>query len=817
MPSIPASLGISLDTVLVQPPARLVGNNNWLSLCPPPTIEELVASSRLSGMRLDAGIDWRQTDWSRWPITASPLSSAEDVWPTTDSQIAVASEEPNPLIASALVRVGKVLVTYSVSDAVIRWVVRSGELHELVRNIWSSQTTVVGQLNPESSPAAETMANVSEPTASSLRMIGPHDSLAALPQNDQANTLISTPPETEPAVSGVATSPPAATDIEPESDPWCFPQELFEQLDRLTRHPISARWAQETIDELQFVTDRTHWRADGALPPLDPLIGLAADAVRLGETTSDDRLRVELLRAHWALSRRLDCWRAIGEIHVAARSPVRIATRGSLHSLFAGLPQPQNDRPDLPTLTDNLEAYESSRDPQLARQVVEEQQSLRSSPDALDQSLAEAVEQHYRNANVRIAITANMLNRLVSEKRSEMRAVRDRIAGTPVRGQSLTHSESFIRLEPAAGRWQLDVQTQGTVESDTLANGGRARLRSFGATDFNAQKSIVVDTNGVHVQSANVGATNYNRLVGVKTQYDWVPLFGSYARSQAVRQYRAKRPWAKAEVEAKVAAQAQDDVDRETREAVERIERDVRSRFTNPIAQAGIDVTPIELSTTSERIVARLRVAGNHQLGSHTPRPRALSDSLASLQLHESALTNAAVSLQLDGARYNATELQQLLRDKFPGFALAKPAETRSDTIFEFAYRDAVQLHIADGRVELLLGLSGFEHEGRRTRDFIVHAFYVPAVDGLEVELVRDGPLGIEGRLGATERARLHNVFNTVLAEDRRLPVVQLPNPDDPRLAGLMVTQLVLEDGWIGMAVGPAGGNRTAERFRSVR
>ena len=167
--------------MLVQPPARLVGNNNWLSLCPPPTIEELVASSRLSGMRFDAGTDWRQTDWSRWPITASPLSSAEDVWPTTDSQIAVASEEPNPLIASALERVGKVLVTYSVSDAVIRWVVRSGELHELVRNFWSSKSSVIGQLHPESSPAAETMTNVSEPTASSLRMIGPHDPLAALP------------------------------------------------------------------------------------------------------------------------------------------------------------------------------------------------------------------------------------------------------------------------------------------------------------------------------------------------------------------------------------------------------------------------------------------------------------------------------------------------------------------------------------------------------------------------------------------------------------------------------------------------------------
>jgi hypothetical protein len=63
----------------------------------------------------------------------------------------------------------------------------------------------------------------------------------------------------------------------------------------------------------------------------------------------------------------------------------------------------------------------------------------------------------------------------------------------------------------------------------------------------------------------------------------------------------------------------------------------------------------------------------------------------------------------------------------------------------------------------------------------------------------------------------LHNVFNTVLAEDRRLPLVELENPHDPRLAGLMITQMVLEDGWLGMAVGPASGTRTAERSRSIR
>jgi hypothetical protein len=795
------TLRFGFDELLAQPPVRPLANNSWVSLCPPPSIEEL-AAAHAGVKRYDLGADWRQSDWSRWPIVAAPLAPREETWQSAGAALAMEQPKPNPLVGAALARVGDLLITYSIYDAISRLTDRADDASKYLQELF---------------PIALAAAREPQPPAVTLRMIDPNDQRASSPEPEPLPTAVE-PVESQPEIANDVTPPVTpAPETAAAADPWCIPHTLLEQLDRLTRHPISARWAQTTIDELQLLMDRASWDSSNVAPSLAALKQLTDEANRLAETTHDDRLRVELLRAHWALSRRLDCWRAIGEIHVAERSQPRIATRGSLHSLFADLPQLQDIRPDLPALADHLEAYESSRDPRLARQVVEKQQSLRASPNVLDQSLAEAVEQHYRNANVRIAITAQMLNRLVAQKRSEMRPVRDRIAGTPVRGRSQTNSESFVRLVPAHGRWQLDLQTQGTVESDTLANGGNARLRSFGATDFTAQKSIVVDTLGVHVQSSYVNATNYNHLAVVRTQYDWVPLFGTYARSQAVEQYRAKRPRAKAEVEAKVAAQTQNDVDRETSEAVARIEHDVRTRFTGPIAQAGIEVTPIELSTTAERIVARLRVAGNHQLGSHTPRPRALSDSLASVQLHESALTNAAVSLGLDGARFSATELQQLLRDKFPSFALARPPQTRSDTIFEFAYRDAVQFRIANGRLELLLGLTGFEHEGRRTDDFIVHAFYVPAVNGLEVELVRHGPLGIEGRLGATDRARLHNVFNSVLAVDRRLPIVQLKHPDDPRLAGLMITQLVLEDGWIGVAVGPAGATRTAERSRSIR
>jgi hypothetical protein len=87
----------------------------------------------------------------------------------------------------------------------------------------------------------------------------------------------------------------------------------------------------------------------------------------------------------------------------------------------------------------------------------------------------------------------------------------------------------------------------------------------------------------------------------------------------------------------------------------------------------------------------------------------------------------------------------------------------------------------------------------------------------LNAELVREGTLGIEGRFSAGDRARLHNVFNRVLPPERHLPLVTIDQPTDKRFQGLMITQLVLEDGWVGLTVGPATDARVAERSRSLR
>ena len=754
-----------------------------------PTIEELIAAR--------AGMHQLEPPYN-WPVVApfsTPLDRDHSAIPFPTPAA------PGPIMTATLERIGRWLADYSPLEALPRLSAKAADLY----GQWSSQRIPVYLSQPSDTDVA--VRDQVAPTPSTVRLLSPEDRLAMAPQ------VKIEPIQSEP--TGLSPQDKLALQHF-SSDPWCVPQMLLDQLQRLAQHPVTALWAERTIAQLVALTGRGRLDGNDVRFSLEGLSDSAQEAWRMADETSEDRLRVELLRAHWGLARRLDCWTALHEIRLAERSRERVALHGSLESFINNRSSHVVERSHGATLAAELETYERSRDPQVGRGVVRQLRALDTSPDSLDRSLADSVERHYRNANVRIALTAELLNHLVAQERSEVRPLHDRIAGAAVRGNSHTESGSRVRLDPVDGRWHLTVEATGVVDSNTLADGGSARLRSRTMTDFAARKSILVDTDGVRLQRTVVNATSHNRLVGVTTDFDWLPLVGSFARDRAIAQYRSRRERAESEIEFRVSNEAVARVDRDTLDAVERIERQVRERFTNRLAEAGVDVTPVEMKTTPERMVARLRVAGDHQLGSHTPRPRALSDSLASVQVHETALTNAAVSLSLDGGRYSAAELQQLLRQKIPSLAMDRAA-VRRDAVFHFAQEDALQCRIENGRLELALTLANVALDGRTMRDFIVHAYYVPVVNGLEIELVREESLGIEGRLSSSDRARLHNVFNSVLPPERRLPILRLDNPSDPRLDGLMITQLVLEDGWLGLAIGPASIDRVAERSRSLR
>jgi len=746
------------------------GEDPLTSLAAAPTIEQLV---NRRGYASASGDEYCRSNREayEWPLLLQP----------TDSQSLAQSD--GPVLEAVGLTAEETALFSNFGEVLANWLP--------IENV-PQQLSMLGNAYEElfaEAPVGEPERPAFPAHRSTVRIVSPDDRLAMLPEPRELDG----------------------------SHAWCVPQTLFELLERLASQADSAQWASHVTNQLRALTSRELLDGDDVQSILADLSDSAQEAIHMADQTENDALRVELLRTHWGLARRLDCWGAMHEKRVAERFKGRVAARGSLGPYFG----PQSSEADQPAdsaaLSHELEKYEVKRDPKLGRYLAEQQLRLKSSPDSIDRQLADAVEQHYRNANIRIAITAEMLNRVVAEQRTEVRGVRDRIAGTVVRGQSTISSQSHVLLDPSSNDWQLELQANGTVESNTLAGGGPVQFRSRGTTEFTGRKRVVIDDKGVRLQQSKVDSSSRNRLVGVTTDYDWVPVVGSYTRDRAMSEYRSRQSRVRSETEQRVVSQVEQTLDQATQKAIDEIRQQTYDRFASQLDEFDIKLTPVEMQTTPDRLVTRLRVASEKQLGSHTPRPRALSDSLASAQIHESALTNLAITLGLDGKRYTGPELQKILREKFSQSAAATPIESHRDTIFEFARQDSVQVHINNGKFELTISFAGIEMDGDAMPNVVVHAYYVPAVDGLNAELVRDGAFGIEGRFSSSDRARLHNLFNRVLPPERHLPIVRIADPRQKQLDGLMITQLVLEDGWLGLAVGPSSDSRVAERLRSLR
>ena len=84
-----------------------------------------------------------------------------------------------------------------------------------------------------------------------------------------------------------------------------------------------------------------------------------------------------------------------------------------------------------------VERYETSGFTSDAKRLAKELQSLSVSPDPARRELAGRIDAYYRNANVRVAISEKLLNRLIPPPNMEYAPVRDTVLGVNLTGMFL--------------------------------------------------------------------------------------------------------------------------------------------------------------------------------------------------------------------------------------------------------------------------------------------------------------------------------------------------------------------------------------------
>lgn len=459
---------------------------------------------------------------------------------------------------------------------------------------------------------------------------------------------------------------------------------------------------------------------------------------------------------------------------------------------------------DFGQLLAHLERYEQSRTPADARRVARDYRRLAAAEAEAEQALAGRVAVHYRNANVRFAVSERLLNRLMPEQDPEYAPVNDIVLGVAAYGQRATSADMQVRLIPDPHRAHLALDVRGRVYSRTTSSSGPATFLTNSLGSYIARKPIHLDLDGIRVASAEVRVSNDLRLLDVRTEFDGVPLFGSLVNSVARSQHAQKQAAANAEIRAKIYQQAKSRIDREADERLAEVSRRLRTKLLEPMRRLRLDPVLIDAQTDAERLNMRIRLAGEEQLGSHTPRPRAPADSLASFQLHESAINNVLDRLDLDGRTFTLDELAQHVTRLLNKDDWLQVGPDDEDVSITFAADNAVTVRCQEGRVGISISIDRLRHERRAWRDFQVQAFYRPETGGLTAELARDGVVQLSGeRLPLGSQIALRGIFVRIFSSRRPWDLLPPAVADNPKLADLEVTQFAIDDGWIGLALGP--------------
>ncbi|MBW3597851.1 MAG: hypothetical protein KY475_11320 [Planctomycetes bacterium] len=373
-----------------------------------------------------------------------------------------------------------------------------------------------------------------------------------------------------------------------------------------------------------------------------------------------------------------------------------------------------------------------------------------------------------------------------------------------VRGESHTTTKVSFRVVPDSQRMRVVMGVTGQSVNQTRSAKSGAVFHSRGQAVFEAQKEIVFDGDRIVMAPAVADARVNDRLRDVSTDYDRVPLVNLVAQVLARQGHADARLASRREAEHKVARRVAEKLDEEAEKLRGEWENRLAGRVGTPLTRLALTAAPIDLQTTDSRLIGRYRLAGDMQLGAHTPRPQAPADSLVSVQLHESAVNNALNRLPLARRESDLPTLFHDVAAVFGADDVQVPDDLPADIVVRFADEEPLRVDLLDGLARVTIRLAELETDHRRWRNVMSRAYYRGVSDGLSARMVRDGHIELTGdHLRLRDQLALRAIFAKVFTERRELILTPEKVVTAPQLKGAEVTQLVIRDGWLGLAIGP--------------
>lgn len=429
-------------------------------------------------------------------------------------------------------------------------------------------------------------------------------------------------------------------------------------------------------------------------------------------------------------------------------------------------------------------------------------QNLMWSTESDRQDAATQLQAHYRNANVRLAVSQNMLNRLIPDSPAVNEPVREQVLGADISGHSQIRNRLSVKLVDDPSRIALQLQTDGEVDSDTIAKRSGFEIRNEGMAKFQVFKKFTLDRMGRFASDSPVAtAQAKQRLIGMRSKLDPFPVVNWIAHRVAKKKLAQQSPTATLMLEQKIRQSASHKLQQGVESQVAQMQAYLKVNLLEPLISMDLNPEALQLATTRNRIVMRYRLAGIDQMASDSPRPADSPYDYLSLQLHQSLLNNTIERIEIESQTFTPESLLQHLSEVIGFNPKNAQNDSKHEAKFVFANYDAIRVDFVDGKIRIELNLKSLRvGKGKTWRNITISSTYVPTIIGSQIQLTQEGMIGVKGkRFRIGDQIAVRAIFNVVLPDSYQFDTV--PQRLVSRMKGyaLVISKINIADGWVGL------------------
>lgn len=460
------------------------------------------------------------------------------------------------------------------------------------------------------------------------------------------------------------------------------------------------------------------------------------------------------------------------------------------------------DQGDMLELLLAFEEYEKTSGGDAGRRMAICASRLKSSQANAARKLGEAISTIYDNPNVKVYVSEYLINRLLPDRDPEYEVVQETILNNPVAGSRRADTQVSVKLVPDDARLLMHLYVSGKIVASTRSEVFPAQLFNQSEAVYLGRKLIEWTGENVACSECEVAVNNSSHLNDVRTDIDFVPLVGEFARELVRGQYQSKQGQINQEMRRKIVNQVKTRVDSETNTRFGALNDRLAKNFFQPLSSNGLHLVMKNSRTTSDWLLASMKFGEVNTPGSQTREPETLPGALADLKVHESAVNVALSRLNLAGKDFSVPELRAHLAKTLNRQGLLAADEEDPGCVFGMAYEDPVSISFHENRIQIRLRFDYIALGNQEWDEVEAIISYQPIIDeNGNATLVRDGLVSIDGPMSIRAQIPLRLIFAKAFPAHGQVPIRPKVFTEDKRFAGLSVGLCRVSEGWFAISV----------------